>query len=367
MHWLGAILAIGFLIVVHEAGHYVVARLCAMRVERFSIGFGPAVLGWRSKKTGTLFQIAPIPFGGFVEIRGMNIAEDIDPADTHAYPNRPAWQRFVTIFAGPATNYLTAVVLGFLLFSIVGIKSTERWYKVLGVVPTSASVGKLQEGDRILSIDGTAVWLHGPKGEAVRLTDLVNERARAHPGKPLEVVFQRDGKEMRAEITPTPGTSRYLGLPVFDARGRQTQRLGIALDQDWNYVDVGIVGAAREAIKYPVLMTVAIVSGLRDWIAGDAEGEVKGPVGMAEIIKNQFELGVIAVVDLLMMLNVYLGLFNLFPLPALDGGRLAFLGYELATRRRANPKIETMVHMVGILVLIVVMVAVTYKDVAALF
>jgi regulator of sigma E protease len=367
MHWLGAVVAIGFLIVVHEAGHYVVARLCAMRVERFSIGFGPAVLGWRSKKSGTLFQIAPIPFGGFVEIRGMNIAEDIDPADRHAYPNRPAWQRFLTIFAGPATNYLTAIVLAFGLYALVGVRSTERWYGVAAVLETGASVGKLQPGDRVISVDGTPVWLRSADGQRVGLTDVINDHARARPGQPLDIAVRRDGKIVHVSIAPTPANARFFGLPVLDHRGRQAHRLGIALEEDFDYVDVGVVRAAREAAVYPVLPTVAIVNGLRDWIAGRAEGEVKGPVGMAEIIKNQFQLGALAVVELLMLLNVYLGLFNLFPLPALDGGRLAFLGYEMATRRRANPKVETMVHMVGILVLIVVMVAVTYKDVAALF
>ena len=101
MYILLAIASVAFLIVVHEGGHYVVARWCKMRVDRFSIGFGPGILKKRSKKTGTVFQLAPIPFGGFVEIRGMNIAEDVEPDDVHAYPNRPAWQRFVTIFAGP--------------------------------------------------------------------------------------------------------------------------------------------------------------------------------------------------------------------------------------------------------------------------
>src|SRR5258705_4897125 len=94
----GAIFGLGLLIVVHEAGHFVVARLCGMRVERFSIGFGPGILKWRSKK-GTVFQIAPVPFGGFVEIKGMNIAEDVDPDDKFAYPNRPVLQRIATIFA----------------------------------------------------------------------------------------------------------------------------------------------------------------------------------------------------------------------------------------------------------------------------
>ena len=105
-----AILALGFLIVVHEAGHYVVARWCKMRVERFSVGFGPGILKHKGKH-GTVFQLAPLPFGGFVEIRGMNIAEEVDPEDLQAYPNRPAWQRFLTILAGPATNYIFAAVV----------------------------------------------------------------------------------------------------------------------------------------------------------------------------------------------------------------------------------------------------------------
>src|SRR5690349_15403566 len=125
MEWIPAILAIGVLIVVHETGHYVVARLCGMRVEKFSIGFGPAIASWTSKKTGTKFQLAPIPFGGFVEIKGMNILEEVDANDATAYPNRPAWQRFVTIFAGPATNYLFAVVLAFILFMGAGMLSDQ--------------------------------------------------------------------------------------------------------------------------------------------------------------------------------------------------------------------------------------------------
>src|SRR5471030_1882337 len=107
MYGLLAILSLGFLIIVHEGGHYLIARRCGRLIERFSIGFGPGILKHASKKTGTIFQLAPIPFGGFVEIRGMNIAEDVDPDDRFAYPNRPAWQWFITIFAGPATNYLS--------------------------------------------------------------------------------------------------------------------------------------------------------------------------------------------------------------------------------------------------------------------
>src|SRR5690242_4376263 len=165
---LGAILGLGLLIVVHEAGHFVVARLCGMRVERFSIGFGPGVLRWRSK-AGTLFQIAPIPFGGFVEIKGMSIAEDVEPDDTKAYPNRPVWQRIATIFAGPGTNWLTAIILGLALFTCAGIPESISYYGVEEIDKDYDAATKLQQGDRLLAINGTPIFLQGPDGNRSKL------------------------------------------------------------------------------------------------------------------------------------------------------------------------------------------------------
>ena len=160
MYALLAILSLGFLIIVHEGGHFFVARWCRMRVERFSIGFGPGILK-RKSKSGTIFQLAPIPFGGIVEIRGMNIAEDVDPTDEAAYPNRPAWQRFLTILAGPATNYLSAVVLAFALYTCHGMESSWRWYSVAAVRSDYDASGKLEVNDRILAVDGERILARG--------------------------------------------------------------------------------------------------------------------------------------------------------------------------------------------------------------
>src|SRR5258706_8441651 len=147
-----AIFALGFLIVVHEGGHYFVARWCKMRVERFSIGFGPGIVKHKAKN-GTIFQLAPIPFGGFVEIRGMNIAEEVDPEDRFAYPNRPAWQRFLTILAGPATNYLSAIILAFCLYTCHGVRGDTLYVGVDDVMPGYDAMGKLEPGDRITAVD----------------------------------------------------------------------------------------------------------------------------------------------------------------------------------------------------------------------
>ena len=366
MLWIGAIIAIGLLIVVHEAGHFFVARWCKMRVDRFSIGFGPAI--WSVTRGDTQFQIAPIPFGGFVQINGMLVADEVDPGDEFAYPNRPAWQRFATIFAGPATNYLFAIVLAAGLYTCAGVPTGTSWYQVTEVAEGFDAHGKLKPGDRILEISGGQVFIShqgsGPvyipaegRAQAKGLTQILQEGK----GAAMQVVVLRGGERVTVSITPKPDDNIKL------ADGSSQYRLGIGLVPERERADIGVFRAAGHALWYPVAQTRLIASGLYKIVVGEEKGELSGPVGITTVIKRSIEIGWIAMFELLMLLNVYLGLFNLFPLPALDGGRLVFLSYEMATRRRANPKVEATVHMVGIMCLLVIMVLVTYKDIARLF
>lgn len=364
VYFLAALLSLSFLIVVHEGGHYFVALWCKMRVERFSIGFGPGILKKKSKKTGTTFQLAPIPFGGFVEIRGMNIAEDVDPDDKNAYPNRPAWQRFVTIFAGPATNYLSAVVLAFLLFTIHGEDSSWKWYSVAAVKDDYDAKGKLEVGDRILAVDGDPIMAAGtyvaPDGTRISADDkgLVG-RVTAKKGAPVTLTILRDGKKLDVSVTPK--------LVFRDIPNDMQPRylLGIAPQPSPDSVDIGVIGAAKEAVVYPVVITSAIFGMFNEIVHGREDADPGGPKRIVDEFTKAWKLGWVTGIDLLIRLSVYLGLFNLLPLPALDGGRLVFLTYELVTRRRANPKIEATVHMAGIMVLLVVMVLVTLRDFGA--
>ena len=355
-----SIMALGFLIVVHEWGHYVVARWCKMRVERFSVGFPlpkvPPIINRVSKKTGTKFQLNPLPFGGFVEIRGMNIAEEVDPDDREAYPNRPAWQRFITIFAGPATNYLSAMVLAFGLFACYGMRSVERWYVVDKTDAAFPAHGVLEEGDRILAIDGVPILARLPNGKD---GPLLSERINASGGKPVTMRIRRDGVESDVVIEPRP-IHTFLDVQV-------TYRVGIQPGFEAERVEVGLLEAAAGALTYPVDKTKEIMVGLYDVMTGAEPFDPGGPVRIFREFNRAFSAGWIYGLNLLMVLSVYIGLFNLFPLPALDGGRLVFLGYEMVTRRRANPRIETTVHMVGILLLLVIMVLVTFRDCRGLF
>jgi len=406
-----AILSLAFLIVVHEGGHYFVARWCGMRIDRFSIGFGPGIFKRVSKKTGTIFQLAPIPFGGFVEIRGMNIAEEVDPDDRFAYPNRPAWQRFITIFAGPATNYLSAIVVAFLLYNCHGVRSDYRFFGVANVSGDGAAVGKLEVGDRILKIDGVPIMAAGEylaaDGTKYKADSHDTLRGRVNTDKPVTITISRDGQQREFVMTPRfardplgglgtedvpfvacPGWSEgalvamdpYISRSLFDCRPtfvgldgkkhvyqKPFRVMGIQPSLDADFIHVGLFQSTKQAIEFPVLQTQAIGSGLYEIIAGREKADPGGPKRIFDEFSKAWKIGWRSGIELLMMLSVYLGLFNLFPLPALDGGRLVFLGYEMVTRRRANPRIEAMVHMGGIMVLGVVMILVTLRDCGVLF
>ncbi|HET9620869.1 MAG TPA: M50 family metallopeptidase [Kofleriaceae bacterium] len=366
---LASIIALAFLIVVHEGGHYFVARWCKMRIERFSIGFGPAMLKRKSKKTGTTFQLAPIPFGGFVEICGMNIAEEVDPEDRFAYPNRPVWQRFITIFAGPATNYLSAIVLAFFLYTCHGV-DVPRWYGVGQVLPDYDAHGKLQKDDRILAIDGQPLRYTAGGHD---LTD----RVTAGKGAPLKLTILRKGETLDVTIQPHLDFDRAplqalaareprlepLSKQIFAGWPEPVWRIGVQPDLQNEVLSVGVLDAIGRAFAYPVDKTKQIGAGLYGIVFGKEKADPGGPIRMVEEFYHAFSAGIVPGLSLVMMLSVYLGMFNLLPVPALDGGRLVFLLYEMVTRRRANPKVETMVHMAGIMALGVVMILVLIIDI----
>jgi len=359
MSWIGVVLAIGVIILVHEGGHFFVARWCKMRVERFSIGFGPAL--WSKKDSrGTTFQLAPIPFGGFVQIDGMLVADDVDMEDEFSYPNRPVLQRFLTIFAGPATNYLFAIVLAFFLFGTYGLE-TGRWtvesvsLQKKGedgkeVVPNGAE--KLQAGDVIYSYNDTLV---GDAPNMVNPVKYVNDFAKKNPNKEIVVKVLRDGKTVSFPIVPRL---------MKNSEGQEGFILGFIPLANADRESVGAFETIKLSFYYPIEQTGRIIDGIRQMIQGKGDVSFHGPVVIGSVIHRSFQQGWFRFLELMMLLNVSIGLFNLFPLPALDGGRLVFLGYEMVTRKRANPKVEQTVHMVGMMGLLVLMVLVTYKDCA---
>lgn len=334
---LAAIFGLGFLILVHEWGHYIVARWCGMHVERFSIGFGPALLKWTNRH-GTVFQLAPIPFGGFAQIKGMNPLEEVDPDDKTAYANHPTWKRIAAIVAGPAANYVAAMLLAVFVFYSVGAPSDI--IKVAAVAPGYDANGKLLPGDIIRAIDG----------EPLKKDEPLLARIGRAPSNDVRVTVTRGGQDQDVTVR------RQLD---YMAPFHISYRLGIALD---NRVPVSLGHAVGRALTYPYFESRRIIDGFGKIIRREEKADVGGPVRIVEEFHRAAQISITALISLVMMLSVYVGLFNLLPFPALDGGRLVFLGYELLTRRRANPRVEANIHMIGIAILVPLMMLVLFKD-----
>lgn len=338
------VLSISLLVIVHELGHYLAARAFGMRVTRFSIGIGPTLAKFQPKGSPTVFQIGAIPFMAYVMIAGMNPAEDADPNDPSLFPNKGVFARMFTIFAGPLANYLAASVMIFGLVTTIGWRDQTpvEPMTVGDVMPeTPAARAGLVEGDVILRANGHDI------SNVEQLIEQTKDRA----GLATEYVVKReDGSVSTLMITPS----------AIDGSGK----IGVTPRVDTIYVVHAPLEALDKAISLPWLITIRNLEGLADMVERRTTEGLTGPIGMGKLMAAQVERGAFDFVWLVIVISVALGLFNLLPIPALDGGRLVFLGYELITRRRPNERIEQTVHAVGLLFLLGLIVLVSIRDLA---
>ena len=338
-----AILGLSLLVIVHEGGHYLAARAFGMTVTRFSIGFGPVLASYRPKDSPTTFQLCAVPFMAYVMISGMNPADEIDPNDPALYPNKSVFARIVTIFGGPFANYVAASLLVFGLgvgFGWPEGKPTEPMI-VETVEPGSpAARAGLLPGDVIEQAEGK------PIRNVEQLIAVTSPRA----GKPTLYVVKRAGKRL-APLTITPRAAGKRGV------------IGVTPKVDFTHRPMSFEQAGLLAIVYPFDLTMRNLSGMADLFERRTTEGITGPVGMGKLVAEQAEKGAFYFIHILVAISVALGLFNLLPFPALDGGRLVFLGYELVTRRRPNERIEAAVHAVGLIFLLSVIALVTLRDV----
>ncbi len=332
----------GALILIHELGHFAVARACGMRVERFSVGFGPVLL--RRRRGATEWAFSAIPFGGYVRIAGMSPGEDVDEADPGAYSNQPAWRRFLVILAGPAMNYALAIAVAAVMLATLGFREPDPSATVGEVVPGGAAErAGLRQGDRVLAVDGRPVetW------EAL-VAEVV-----AHPGAPARLTVARSGA----------GPLTLVATP--DAVGGRG-RLGVA--QAVRVARAGPGEALVAGARITSARAADTLVGLGQMVTGKQRAELRGPVGIAQEMARSARAGAAPFVSIVWFISIALALFNLLPLPALDGGRLVFLVYEIVTRRRVNQRVESFVHLAGFIALFGLIIAVTvFGDLARIF
>jgi regulator of sigma E protease len=335
-HVLLAILALGILIIIHEGGHFLVARLSGMRVDRFSIGFGPKL--WSFKRGETIYQIAAIPLGGFVQIAGLNPGEEgMTADDPRAYPNRPVWQRLATIFAGPATNYLFAILVTVALYLVWGVRTAAPVVDSFVEHSPAAAVG-MQKGDEIVKV-GTSNTLE---------LDDVAPAVGASQGKPITVEVLRDGKRLSFVVTPQNDGGTY--------------RMGVKMGPKETWAPAPTGERIKRALVYPFAYSAFILHSLAQTGVRGIVRDGSGPVGIVKVMREEIQHGPRYALWIVAAISIYLGLFNLLPLPGLDGGRLAFLVWEGISRRRVDQRIEQTVHMVGVLMLLALIVVITVKN-----
>jgi len=338
--YLIAILGLAVLMIVHEGGHYLAARGFGMRVVRFSIGFGPTIWRHKPKDSPTVYQVALIPFLAYVQIAGMNPYEETDPKDPGSYANASLWARIVTIAAGPLANYFFASVLmffGFLRGGNLVVDDVSMKVSVSSDGP--AHTADMRDGDKVLSVNG----------ESIKDWEQLKKAIGAHPGDPIAITVQRGGAPVEIQVTPLPKGDKYEGK--------------ILIGPDATVVPVTVGQALALSLSEPPKVVYELVRGLLRTILGKEKPELSGPVGIVKQTSAAVRSGAANTLKFLGMLSAYLGGFNLLPFPALDGGRLLFLGFEAASRRRPDAKVEARVHAVGLLMMLTLIAFVTYTEV----
>ncbi len=358
MTWLFAILALSLIIIIHEFGHYLAARMTGMHVATFSmLGIGRPILHLFKYK-GTDFVISAIPFGAYVQIVGMEPEEFADEltederkefdakveeakaAGLENYRDRPAWARALVLAGGPLANYAAAIVLAFSVYASAGIDDSVA---IAGFTPDSAAqAAGLKEGDVFQKIGD-----HEVKGDHPDYR--VISAGGEHKGETVDVTVLRDGEELTVPVTlaaegPALGTqmiSHYSKVPVTEALGA--------------------------AAVYPFAESARSLTMLGKLITGKIKGRVGGPVQIVSVIKQKSSYGFISFLMVSALISTALGLFNLLPVPALDGGRLVFIGIEVITRRKVPDNIEANVHGYGMMALLLFIAYVTIGDVRGLW
>ena len=333
-----SIIALGILIILHEAGHFWVARAMGMRVIRFSVGFFRGIWSYTSKKSGTIYQLGIVPLGGFVQIKGMNPFEEDAHSDPSSYQNKAVWRRLLVLIAGPGANLIAAFLTLFVLYAASGAPNPIDKAGVGTVMADSpAAAAGLVEGDEILTADG----------KPLKTWEDLTTVLRAAPGRKVPLEVRRDGASLDLFVTPK------------DENG--IGKIGIGQPQEFVYMPVHLAAAAA-AIKCGQVTAGSLIS-IGKLVTFQSSGaQAVALPGIVKMAANALDTGIAEFFAFLAYLNLMLFLFNLLPLPALDGGRGIFLLYEVITRRKVNAKVDVIVNSIGFFLLLGLLVIMSVRD-----
>ncbi len=334
------ILTLSLLILLHELGHFLTARMFHVPINEFAVGMGPKLLSKRSRRSGIVYSLRLLPIGGYVSMVGEDEASD----DPNALNRKPVWQRMIITSAGAITNMVVGVLLMCVVILITPNIGGTTVLRFASEDAMSASSG-LMVGDQILEVDGTRV----------RIASELSYEIMRKGTEPIELLVNRGGEKITLSDVRFPTTTEQgvtFGVPDFQV---------LALEKNFRNL-------AEQSIFRSLSTVKMIWESLTDLITGRYGLEqMSGPVGVTTAISEAAKSSAPDFLYLVVVITMNLGIFNLLPLPALDGGRLLFQLIELVRRKPIKPEFEGYVHFVGIVLLMLLMVLITFQDVMKLF
>ena len=335
---LATIFVFGIIVFIHEFGHFITAKASGMRVDEFAIGFGPAIA--KKRKGETLYSIRAIPLGGYNKIAGMDPEE---PLDDRSFLNKPVWKRFIVIAAGAVFNFLLAIVIFFMIYAVNGIQTPSMEPVVGNMMSNSpAMTAHMTVNDRIVSINGKPVneW-----------TD-ISKSLQGTANTLVPIVVNRDG--VNQELTVIPEAVGNDGRAV------------IGINPVMNSMPLNVAEAVVQSLHTTGFVLVSMVDSIWSMITGHTNAELAGPIGVAQMAGQVAESGFANLLQFTALLSLNLGVINLLPIPALDGGHLIVLIIEGITRRRLPAKALQYIQMTGIVILLALFVYATTHDISRL-
>ncbi len=343
------ILVLSFLVFFHELGHFLAARFFGVKVHVFSIGFGKRLFA--KQWMGTTWQFALIPLGGYVQMKGQN---DSDPSlkeeGDDSYNNKKPWQRIIILFAGPFANFLLAAILYFAI-AIIGASAIAP--KVGQVIENSpAQKAGIMINDEILRINDTEIKIWDDIGRTIVST----------PGA-LKFYIKRDGKLISKVISPKVSDSQNIFKENIKKR-----MIGIAPAPEIINLDLSITESIVYAYEKTVFASTLIFQGVQKLVQGIIpSSEVGGVISIGKVISDASQSSIIALLGITALISVNLGVLNLLPIPALDGGHIIFNLYEMIFRRKPNDRVFVALTIAGWVILAGLMLLGLYNDINRIF
>jgi len=343
------VLALSILVLVHEFGHFFAAKLTKVRVEEFGLGLPPKILA--KKRWGTVWSLNWLPIGGFCKLYGEDpsASSGLVQEKEYSFQNKNPWQKGLIVLGGVLMNLILAIAIFAVVYTILGIPVETQRVRIIGVAKDSpASNAALREGDVITRV--------GDK-EIKKAAELTEEVAKFKGGK-VEMEIDRKGQKELFVVSvreKAPDGQGLMGIVISNTEMKKIR---------WYEFYKGIGAGFKEAYFWGKIIFDGVVKMIGGLLQGEVPKDVSGPIGMYQattsIRSNQ---GVLAVIHFFGVVSVNLAIINVLPFPALDGGRIIFVIYELISRRRANQKFELMVNNLGMLVLLSLIALITFGDV----